>query len=152
MKVKIDDIIDAVDFDSDMSESYLNTKTEQVCMFTDEELLAAEKGVDLSDSAEWYREAVASAKHYLENQDDYLSLPEKYDFNEYRIIEKFIARVVIPKQSEMLSRSIHGKGAFRRFKTELEKLGLLDEWHKYRGQKLREFVEFWCKENKIDFE
>jgi hypothetical protein len=111
MKVKIGDIIDAVDFDSDMSESFLNTKTEQVCMFTDEELRAAENDVDLSDSAEWYCEAVASAKHYLENQDDYLSLPEKYDFNEYHIIEKFIARVVIPKQLEMLSQSIHGKGA-----------------------------------------
>ncbi len=35
MKVKIDDIIDAVDFDSDMSESLLNTKTKQVCMFTE---------------------------------------------------------------------------------------------------------------------
>ncbi len=152
MKVKIDDIIDAVDFDSDMSESFLNIKTEQVCMFTDEELRAAENNVDLSDSAEWYCEAVASAKHYLENQDDFLSLPEKYDFNEYRIIEKFIARVVISKQSAMLSQSIHGKGAFRRFKTMLEKLGLIDEWYKYRGQQLRKFVEFWCKENKIDFE
>ncbi len=152
MKVKINDIIDAVDFDSDMSESFLNTKTEQVCVFTDEELRAAESNEDLSDSVEWYCEAVVGAKHYLENQDDYLSLPDKYDFNEYRIIEKFIARVVVPKQSEILSQSIHGKGAFRRFKTALERLGLVDEWYKYRGQKLREFVEFWCKENKIDFE
>jgi hypothetical protein len=81
-----------------------------------------------------------------------LSLPEKYDLNEYRIIEKFIARVFVPKQSEMLSQSINGKGAFRRFKTMLEKLELVDEWSKYRGQKLREFVEFLCKENEIDFE
>jgi hypothetical protein len=152
MKVKIGDIIDALDFDNDMSESFLNTKTEQVCMFTDEELRAAENKEDLSDAAEWYCEAVVRAKHYLENQDDYLALPEKYDFNEYRIIEKFIALVVVPKQSEMLSHSIHGKGAFRRFKTVLGRLGLVDEWYKYRGQKLREFVEFWCKENKIDFE
>ena len=152
MKVKIGDIIDAVDFDNDMSESFLNIKTEQVCMFTDEELRAAENNEDLSDSAEWYCEAVVRAKHYLENQDDYLSLPEKYDFNEYRIIEKFIARVAVPKQSEMLSQSIHGKGAFRRFKAALERLELVDEWYKYRGQKLREFVEFWCGENKINFE
>lgn len=152
MKVKIDDIIDAVDFDNDMSESFLNTKTERVCMFTDEELRAAENNEDLSDSAEWYCEAVVRAKHYLENQGDYLSLPEKYDFNEYRIIEKFIARVNVTKQSEMLSQSIHGKGAFRRFKNVLERLELVDEWYKYRGQKLREFVEFWCRENKIDFE
>ena len=152
MKVKINDIIDAVDFDSDMSESFLNTKTEQVCMFTDDELRAAENDEDLSDSAQWYCEAVSRAKQYLENQNDYLPLPDKYDFNEYRIIEKFIARVVIPKQLQMLSQSIQGKGAFRRFKAVLEKLGLVDEWYKYRGQKLREFVEFWCKENKIDFE
>jgi len=152
MKVKIDDIIDAVDFDNDMSGSFLNTKTDQVFMFTDEELHAAQRDEDLSDSAEWYCEAVVRAKHYLENPDDYLSLPEKYDFNEYRIIEKFIARVIVAKQSEMLFQSIHGKGAFRRFKAVLEKLGLTDEWYKYRGQKLREFVEFWCRENKIDFE
>ena len=152
MKVKIEDIIDAVDFDSDMSESYLNIKTKQVYMFTDEDLRAAENDADLSDSAEWYREAVASAKHYLENQDDYLSLPEKYDFNEYRIIEKFIARVDIPKQSDMLYQSIQGKGAFKRFKIMLERLGVVGEWYKYRDEKLREFVEFWCQENNIDFE
>ncbi|AZQ83397.1 hypothetical protein EKO29_04625 [Colwellia sp. Arc7-635] len=152
MTVKIDDIIDAVDFDSYMSESFLNTKTEKVCIFTHDELQAAEKGVDLSDSAQWYCEAVASSKYYLENQQDYLSLPEKYDFNEYRIMEKFIARVVIPTQSEMLYQSIKGKGAFRRFKTVLTKLGLVDEWYEYRGKKLREFVEFWCEENKVSFE
>jgi len=152
MKVKIDDIIDAVDFDNDMSRSFLNTNTYQVFMFTDEELHAAQSDEDLSDSAEWYYEAVERAKHYLENPDDYLSLPEKYDFNEYRIIEKFIARVMVAKQSEMLFQSINGKGAFRRFKMVLEKLGLVDEWYKYRGQKLREFVKFWCRENKIDFE
>ncbi len=152
MKVKIDDIIDAVEFDSDMTESYLNTKTEQVCTYTYEELQAAEENEDLSDSAEWYVEAVSRAKQYLENQDDYLPLPEKYDFNEYRIIEKFISNVAVPKQSEILSQAIHGKGAFRRFKEMLEKLELVDQWYKFREQKLREFVELWCKENKIDFE
>jgi len=29
---------------------------------------------------------------------------------------------------------------------------LIDEWYKYRGIKLREFVEFWCEENKVNFE
>ena len=49
MKVKIDDIIDAVDFDGDMSESYLNTKTTQVCIFTDEELRSAKNNEDDGD-------------------------------------------------------------------------------------------------------
>lgn len=152
MKVKISDIIDAVDFDNDMSDSFLNTKTKEVCMFSHEEVQAAEDDEDLSNYSEWYREGVARAKDYVENQDDYLPLPEQYDFNEYRIMEKFIARVVVPKQSEVLSESIHGKGAFRRFKNALERLELLEEWYKFRGQKLREFVEFWCVANNIDFE
>jgi hypothetical protein len=67
MKVTTDDIIDVVNFDNDMRESFLNTNTEQVCMFTDEEIRTAENDVDLSDSPEWYSEAVVSAKHYLEN-------------------------------------------------------------------------------------
>lgn len=152
MKVKIEDIIDAVEFDSDMSESYLNTKTEQVCMFTDEELRAAENNEDLSDSAEWYREAIVRAKLYLENQGDYLPLPEKYEFNEYRVIEKFVSQVAVSKQSDMLSQSIRGKGAFRRFKIMLEKCELVEEWYKFREKKLRDFVELWCTENKIDLE
>lgn len=152
MKVKIEDIIDAVDFDSEISQSFLNRKTKQVCMFAYDEIQAAENSEDLSDSAEWYIEAVARAKHYLENQEDYLPLPEKYDFNEYRVIEKFISTVVVPKQVEMLSHSIRGKGAFRRFRTVLERLGLVEEWYKFKEQKLREFVEFWCQENTIEFE
>lgn len=52
----------------------------------------------------------------------------------------------------MLTQSIHDKGAFQRFKTMIEKFGLVEEWYKYRGQQLRKFIEFWYKENKIDFE
>ena len=157
MKVKISDIMDAVGFNSDMSDSFLNTKTKEVCMFAHDEIQAAENDEDLSNSAEWYCEAVTRAKHYVENLDDYLPLPEQYDFNEYRVMEKFISQVVasLPlglKQSAVLSEAIEGKGAFRRFKIALERLELREEWYRFRDQKLREFVEFWCIENKIDFE
>ncbi len=151
MKVKIQDIIDAVDFDSEMSESYLNMKTGEVCIYGEDELQAAEEDEDLSDSPEWYREAVTRAKQYIENQDDYLSFPEKYDFNEYRIMEKFIARVPVKEQSEILFQSIKGKGAFRHFKSTLERFALVDRWYEFKDGKMREFVEFWCKENGIEF-
>lgn len=152
MKAKIRDIVDAVDFDSDMSESYLNKRTGDVCTFADEELQAAEENSDLSDSPEWYREAVNRAKQYIENQDDYLPLPEKYDFNEYRIMEKFISGIPIEEQSDILFQAIKGKGAFNRFKITLERFALVDQWYEFKEKKLREFVEYWCKENEIEFE
>lgn len=52
----------------------------------------------------------------------------------------------------MLFHSIRGKGVFRRFRTVLQRLGLVDEWYQFREQKLREFVEYWCRENRTEFE
>lgn len=150
MKAKQQDIIDAVDFNSELSQSYLNKKTGEVCVYTDEELQAAEDNDDLSDSHEWYREAVSRAKLFIENEDDYLPLPEKYDFNEYRVMEKFISRLPVQKQADSLFRAIEGKGAFRRFKDTLERFALVDQWYEYKDQQLREFVEYWCEENEIN--
>ena len=152
MKVKLQDIIDAVDFDSEMSESYLNRITGEVCVFSYEEIQAAEEDEDLSDSPEWYRDAVVLAKKYIENQDDYLALPEKYEFDEYRIMEMFILRIENQKQSDMLFQAIKGKAAFRRFKEVLERLALIDQWYKFKDQKLTDFVKLWCEENSIRFE
>ena len=152
MKSKIQDIISAVDFDSDMSESYLNLKTGEVCMYTDEEISAAENNDDLSDSYEWYRDAVEKAKQFVENPDNYLSLPSKYDFNEYHIMEEFIDKISVSEQSEMMYQAIKGKGAFHRFKVILERFALTNEWYKFKDKKLYEFVELWCKENNINYE
>ena len=54
--------------------------------------------------------------------------------------------------SEILFQSIKGKGAFRRFKNTLERFALVDQWYEFKEKKLREFVEFWCEENEIEFE
>ena len=152
MKVKIQDIVDAINFNSEQLEHHLNLKTGEVCCFTEEELCSAENEDEIADSAEWYREAVERAKVFLENQKDYLELPGKYEFNEYRIIEKFIAQIDSASDAEKLYSAIKGKGAFRRFKQNLERLALLDGWYEFKGTKLREFAESWCQENEISYE
>ena len=151
MKVKIQDIADAVDFNSDMSQSYLNIKTGEICVYVDDELQAAENNEDVSGSPEWYREAVAKAKQYVDNPNDYLYLPEKFDFNEYRVMEKFISHVQKDEHAEALFKAIKGKGAFHRFKAVLERFSLTGQWYEYKNRQLQEFIEFWCKENDIEF-
>ena len=136
---------------SDISESYLNIKTGEICTYTDEEIRDAEENRDLSESPEWYRTAVAKAKQFIENQDDYLPLPQKYDLNEYRIMEKFISRVPVEEQSDILFQAIKGKGAFRRFRISLDRFALLEQWYGFKEKKLREFAESWCKDNEIEF-
>ena len=51
--------------------------------------------------------------------------------------------------SDRLSRAIQGRGAFRRFKNELERCDRLVEWYVFEAQCYKELVLDWCQENEI---
>ena len=152
MDVELAKIVEGIEFQSDESQAFLNLSTGEVIIYTDEEIEAAENDEDLSGHAEWYREAVAQAKEYIENEDNYLPIPDKFDFNEYRVMEKFISRVPIEEQREELFNSIKGKGAFSRFRKELERFMLIDQWHKYKDEALLDFAKWWCEDNNINYQ
>lgn len=151
MKADIQEIIDAVEFHSTTSQSFLNIKTGKVSSYSDEEIQDAQSDEVPSNTAGWYLEAINRAKEFINNQDDYISLPDQYDFHEYRVMESFIGKVSVEKQRDLLYSAIKRKGAFRNFKDVLGQLALLDEWHQYKKVKLREFVEDWCNENNVEF-
>ena len=152
MKVRLSDILEGIGFQTDESRSYLRKSTGEIALFMDEEISAAENDGDLADSPEWYVEAVASAKTFLENQDDFLDLPSQYEFHEYRIMERFILSLPVETQREELLDRIKGKGAFSRFRAGLDRFMLLVKWYQYRDRALREFAIRWCKENGIEIE
>ena len=102
--------------------------------------------------AEWYREAIDQARAFLNHEDDYIPLPSKFDFHEYRVMEEFIRSLPIEEQRDELLSLIKGKGAFARFKQGLERFLLLDEWYQYRDQALAELAEEWCRDNDIEFQ
>lgn len=90
MKVKLSSVAEGIEFQRDESRSFLKTSTGEVVLITDEEINAAEIDDDVSAGADWYIDAVKRAKELINNEQDYICLPSKYDFNEYRIIERFI--------------------------------------------------------------
>ncbi len=85
MKIKLSSIVTGMEFQGLESSSFLNLKTGEVILIADEEVRAAEIDEDTSGQAEWFKEAIANAKEFLENRDQYLELPSKYDIDEYRI-------------------------------------------------------------------
>ena len=54
-------------------------------------------------------------------------------------------------QDYMFSR-IHGKGAFRRFKEDVRKIGMEQDWYDYRDQAYRNVAIEWCDENGFNYE
>ena len=79
----------------------------------------------------------------------FVGLPTYYDFNPYTFMELYISDLTDGDLSDRLSRAIRGRGAFRRFKNELERCYSLEEWYAFETQCYKELVLEWCQENKI---
>src|SRR5215831_16054470 len=127
LRVKLSDLIEGMDFQSDERFSYLNTITGEVVSITDEELRAAENDEPLEDFPDWQQDAIRMAKDIVET-DHYLPLPDRFEIHEYSIMERFCLSVEDDDLRDDLCDAIRGRGAFRRFKDRIQTYGVAEEW------------------------
>src|SRR5262249_35712081 len=92
LRVKLSDLIEGMDFQSDEHSSFLNLTTGEVVSITDEELRAAENDAPLEDFPEWQHDAIRIAGEIVET-DHYLPLPDRFEIHEYSIMERFCLSV-----------------------------------------------------------
>lgn len=134
MKVKLSDIIEAVEFTDDFSHYFLDATTGEV-VFINEMVMASqeqEEAYDRLDEHGFYR------------------LPNQRELNGYHTMESFIETLPSPVH-EQLASSIVGRGAFRRFKDLIYRLGLEQSWYKYEEESNKRKAIEWCKENGIEY-
>jgi hypothetical protein len=148
--VKLKDIIEGMEFQTDEGSSHLNTTTGEVIYIADEEIRAAEDETPLDHFPEWQHEAIRVAKEFLES-DGYLELPTKFDIHEYRIMERFCLSVDNDDMRDKLCNAIRGRGAFRRFKDRIHEYGIADDWYTYHDETLRKIAVDWCEANGIPY-
>src|SRR5215470_4121125 len=137
VQVKLKEIIEGLEFLSDECFSYLNTTTGEVVYVTTEELRAAEEEAPLEDFPEWQHDAIRIAGEIVET-DHYLPLPDRFEINEYQIMERFCLSVDDEDMRDDLCDAIRGRGAFRRFKDRMQLYGMAEEWYQYRDAALGE--------------
>ena len=92
LRVKLSDLIEGMDFQSDEQSSFLNLTTGEVVSVTDEELCAAENDAPLEDFPDWQHDAIRIAGEIIETE-HYLPLPDRFEINEYHIMERFCLSV-----------------------------------------------------------
>lgn len=83
---------------------------------------------------------------YLE---DCPAFPDRYDIHEYGIMERFIGNETEGDFQERLRSVIQGRGAFRRFRRELEKRGAENRWYDYRDREYVRIAREWAENNQI---
>jgi hypothetical protein len=150
--LKIGEIVEAIDLQTDETTAFLNKRTGEIVTILAEEIDAVANQEPLEDAPEWERGDMRIAQEILGNEGDFLRLPTKDKIDEYQIMERFCLSVRDRKILEGLYVSIKGKGAFRRFKDQILRLGIADQWYKYREEAIKQIAIDWCKSHRIDFE
>lgn len=80
----------------------------------------------------------------IEGEDGWAALPDSFDIHEWDIMRRFSAEQEEPTRSQLMD-AIHGKGAFRMFRSAAERLGLLQDWYDYRDAYLENMAREWLE-------
>ena len=135
MKVKLSDIIDAIEMTDQYSEYFLDKETGKVEWVSDMAMTQEEQEevYDRLDEHGFYR------------------LPTSFDIRDYDIMEDFID-TLSGSNHDRLASAIQGKGAFRRFKDAVIRLGIDKQWYDFQADAYKRKAARWCEDNDIEYE
>jgi hypothetical protein len=140
--VSVGDLIEEMDLMTDEATAYINRKTGELITLTHEEVALAEDPEEAEDAPQWQKDLLPKAREVLASE-DFLPLPGKFEIHEWSIMERFARSLTDAAVSDELGAALHGRGAFRRFKDAVQRLGIADEWYRFREAALEEIaIEF----------
>lgn len=85
----------------------------------------------------------------LEGDDRFIAMPTAENIDSYDIMKQFMATVDDGQVREKLTKAIHQKGAYRKFKDEVRFFGLEEKWYKFSDEKYERVALEWCKEHGV---
>jgi Uncharacterised protein family (UPF0158) len=149
--VKLQDVIDALEMAADETSYYLDKRTGEIEMITNEIWGAVEDDEPVEDYPEWQREAILKAKEIWDGEEYFEKLPGKFEINSYEIMERFCQTYPNQRVSERLSDAIRAKGAYRRFKDLVFDLGIQDKWNRFEHFAYEQIAIEWLEDKGIPF-
>ncbi|MBC8061848.1 MAG: hypothetical protein H7Y18_14445 [Clostridiaceae bacterium] len=151
-KVKLDAVLEALELAEGEGNYYYNKITSEIIYIgEDEARIADSDNIDNIDHyPEWQREIIEAAIDIEENWENYISLPSRFDINEYDIMVEFCDSLDNDRISNQLLNALNGKGAFRKFKDTASRLNVEKKWYDYKDEALRKIAMDWCKDNDIE--
>ena len=149
--VSLKDVVDAIDLPSDEWTSYFNPKTGEIVTVTEEDhYLVGDEMLDEQGLPPWQRENLTETREALESG-DFLALPDKFEIHEWAMMERFSSDQGSAVRREELSDAIHGRGAFRSFRSAIRRLDIENDWFRFRQLAFEEIAKDWLKAHDISF-
>jgi hypothetical protein len=150
LPVKLQDVIEALQFTEDSISYFLDRRTGEIEMMTEEVWSAGEKDELISTYPEWQRDLILKARE-IQSTDHFVELPSKLEIDSYDMMEQFCREYPNRQISEKLSAVIKGKGAFRRFRDMIADLAIQDEWNRFEHQQFEDIAVEWLEDEGIPF-
>ncbi len=152
MKVSIRELAEEMAIQIEGFRSFADRRTGKILSVSEEALVRAEE-LDVEDSEyAGQDEELRSAFDVYANFEHYEELPDLFDIDEYGMMADFTYSRQDPCVGELLAAAIRGKGAFRRFKDTVQRVGVSEEWYRYRDESMRRKAIEWCEANGIAYE
>ena len=144
-------VVSEMDILSESMTAYINNKTGELFTVGEEEAGIIEHGrEDDEHISVWQKEILPKVREVLESE-DFVALPDKFEIHEYSIMERFCLSISDDTTRDELLRAIRGRGAFRRFKDEIYRIEIEDDWYRFRDQALKRIAVDFLEAEGIDF-
>ena len=147
-RINLNAVVEGMEMQWDDAHSYLHRPTGRVVTVSDDALAAAERDDDESMSLE----ELEDARQILEAGSAYVELPDRFEIDEYRIMERFARGIADAGARDAVLTALHGRGAFRYFKDTVHRLGLTKSWYAYREARYLDVARAWCDAHDIAYD
>lgn len=138
MKIKLSQVVNAIESASDEFEYLYDTETGETVFLADA-LITGINNEELED--------------LIENSGvRFRRFPTKYDIHEYGIMENFVYSLPAGAARQELMTAICGRGAFRRFKQGIQYHQIEQQWYTFKAQTYHEIATEWCQEEGFEYE
>lgn len=137
MKVKLDEVINAIEAAGDEVDYFYDTRSDEIIYYVDE-LLTGVDNTELKEDLE-------------ENYDKYIHVPGQYERHDYNIMRSFVLNFADDDIREQLEQAISGTGAFRVFKYTIYNLGVEKDWYDFQKNAYTKIAIEWCQRNNIEY-
>jgi len=148
--VSLGEVVGEIDVPVSGCTTYVNRKTGEVVVVTEEDSLLLGDDVDEEDLPDWQAEILPKLREATTSE-DYIVFSIREELDEYRLMESFALAVEDSEVSARLQRALQGRGAFRYFKDVADEHDLLEAWYEHRQRSLEEAVAGWLERNGIEF-
>jgi hypothetical protein len=149
--VSVDDIVEEFDAMPDEACLYVHRQTGEILVAPDHDLGIIEDGLESEVEFEWEWEPEDLVKlHQIATTSTWVRFPGKHDLDAWSIMELFAEQAPEPLSSR-LEEAIHGRGAFRLFRTAVERAGMLYAWYDFKHEHLVGFATEVLKRENIPF-